>query len=266
MNLSGMFEWLQKELQAVKTPRFHLVEGAVDPRLSDAIIGSKVPLPLSYKEFVLKFGNAKLYRNSRNGYLITIFAGPREISNGGDGAYQIGYHDGASVCIVTRDGRGQIFEIESNAWVNVSEDFENWLEDACTTARRQFGRKVWNDILRGPQPFTESEKRMLENRSMIRWRAIGVNPDGNIKIEVKNGGKSILKAITIGVRSRDGHLNGAVRLDIETIVPGGIGTLDVDCYRDFVTATEVELFELPSPKPEDREYYFEFKGKDRVES
>src|ERR1700681_3678536 len=74
----NMFEWLEREMSAVKTPRFHLIEDrSADPNLQDAVLGSSLPLPLSYKGFVLKFGNAKLFRTSRSGYRIGVFASPK---------------------------------------------------------------------------------------------------------------------------------------------------------------------------------------------
>ena len=56
-----MFDWLEKEIGTINTRRFHVVEGPADAALRAAIEGNEVPLPRSYKEFVFRFGQAKLY-------------------------------------------------------------------------------------------------------------------------------------------------------------------------------------------------------------
>src|SRR5688572_14356491 len=96
-----MFEWLEREVSLIKTPRFHLVDGPADQKLQEAVIRSSLPLPASYKEFILRFGNAKLYRNSRNdSYRIGVFAAPRAATlDDGMRIYHLGFHDGASVYV-----------------------------------------------------------------------------------------------------------------------------------------------------------------------
>src|SRR5437773_63345 len=115
----NMFEWLEREISAVRTPRFHVVDGPADLKLSDAVISSNILLPSSYKAFVLKFGNAKLYRNSRNGsYRIGVFAGPRQARlDDGTLIYHLGWHDGASVYVKALSSPKDlpIFEFEEGA-------------------------------------------------------------------------------------------------------------------------------------------------------
>ena len=92
-----MFEWLDQEISAIKTPRFHLVDGPADPKLRESIMRSQLAIPSSYREFVLRFGNAKLYRRSRSGYLVVVFAGPREATlNNGTIIYHLGFQSGTS--------------------------------------------------------------------------------------------------------------------------------------------------------------------------
>jgi len=70
-----MFEWLEQEISAVRTPRFHVVDGPVEAKLRQAVMQSGLLLPPSYREFVLNFGNAKLYRRAQsNSYRIGVFA------------------------------------------------------------------------------------------------------------------------------------------------------------------------------------------------
>jgi hypothetical protein len=72
-----MHEWLEEEMRSIKTPKFHLVDGPASSEFRKVIESSDFRLPESYREFLLKFGNAQLYRYSSN-YYITVFAGPRE--------------------------------------------------------------------------------------------------------------------------------------------------------------------------------------------
>src|SRR6266850_5240334 len=124
-----MFEWLEREISEVKTPRFHLIEGhPADPNLQDAVLGSSLHLPLSYKGFVMKFGNAKLYRNvGDDSYRIGVFAGPREAtSNDGTPIYHIGFDDGASIYVKPETGSIEllIFEFEEDSEEKVADGFE----------------------------------------------------------------------------------------------------------------------------------------------
>src|SRR5687768_6265660 len=128
-----MFEWLEEELRSIKTPRFHLIDGDIPPALRKAILESPVPVPPSYKQFVLKFGNAHLYRNSRIGYRIGVFASPREAKvKDGTRLLHVGFHLDASVYLKDSDTLKStdgfpIFEFENNKEYKVACDFEEWL-------------------------------------------------------------------------------------------------------------------------------------------
>jgi hypothetical protein len=257
-----MFEWLEHEISVIKTPGFHSVDGPADAKLREAVTASPLRLPLSYQQFVLKFGNAKLYRRSRNGYRIGVFAGPREATlNDGTRVYHLGFHDGASVYVKPSSGtaRFPIFEFEENFEEKVAGGFDEWLTASCTKARNDYDRKGWGEILRGPRPFTAKEREMMEARRLIRWKVLGIDGDGNHMLEIINEGSHSLPALTVGVRSKDGRLNGAVRLVISHIGPGQKAVLHTDCYKTLISPELVEVFALPEPKPEDRCYYWEFK-------
>lgn len=258
-----MFEWLEQEITAVKTPRFHLVEGPADSKLRDAVDQSGLPLPAAYKEFVLKFGNAKLYRKSRNGYRIIVYAGPREAKlDDGARIYHLGSHDGASVYVKPAKDSVElpVFEFEDGCEEKVANTFEEWLEDSCARVRNKYVKeKKWVGILRGPEPFTLRENELIGGRKQIHWRVLGIDVDRKNMFEVTNASHSVLPALTVGIRSKDGQLNGAVRLNIQHIGPGQTAILHVDCYKDLKPPEEIEAFALPDPQPEDRDYYWEFR-------
>jgi hypothetical protein len=256
-----MFEWLEEEICEIGTPRFHLVQGPADERLRNAITSSVVPLPSSYIAFVLRFGDARLYRRSRDGYRIGVFAGPRraQLDDGTD-VFHVGYFDTASVYVKLCElsSTPVLFQFDDGAEQRIGTDFEDWLRESCKCARQFYGTKEWADILRRPKPFTAEEKKMIETRRRIGWRVLGVDQEGNHIFEVSNHSERTLASLTVGLRSSDRRLNGAIRLRVEEVLPGQTSVLHADCYKDLKPPTEIEAFELPDPQPEDRPYYYEF--------
>lgn len=257
-----MYDWLERELEAVKTPKFHIVDGPASPEFREVILQSHHRLPTAYKEFVLQFGNAKLYRRSRSGsYNISIFAGPREARLDDETpVYEIGFHDSARVFVeaTTALAEGTIWEIEAGERERVGDRFDEWLADSCARARAQYGAEKWAEILRGPEPFTLEETEIVEARRLIRWRVVEIDKAGNHVFEITNASSRTLPTLTVGVRSRDRRLNGAVSLNIRHIDPGHKAVVHADCYKDLREPEEIEVFDLPDPKPEDREFYGEF--------
>jgi hypothetical protein len=258
-----MFEWLEEEISAIKTPRFHVVDGPADAKLRKAVAGSNLPMPSGYVEFVLRFGNARLYRNARNNsYQVGVFAGPREaMLNNGTRIYHIGFHDGASVYVKRLPSLAPppILEFECGSEEEMASSFEEWLSASCAVARKKYGKAKWAEILRGPKPFSMEEREIIEARRLMRWRVLGIDADGNHILEVTNAGRRALATLTVGARSKDGRLNGAVRLKVRNVSPGQTALLHVGCYKGLVPPQEVEVFALPDPNPEDRDYYWEFK-------
>jgi hypothetical protein len=51
-----VFEWLEQEMSQIKTNKFHLVDGPASRELKQAVEGCELPLPASYRNFVLRFG------------------------------------------------------------------------------------------------------------------------------------------------------------------------------------------------------------------
>ena len=259
-----MFEWLEQEILAVKTPRFHVVDGPANELLEQAIRESTIPLPQGYPEFVLRFGNAKLYRNPQNNsYRIGVFGAPRAaILRDGTHIYHIGFHDGANVYVkpTSKNNKTSFFEFDAGSEKDLGTNFERWLELTCDYIRRSYTDEEWASILEGPKPFTSDELDIIIARRQIHWRVLGIDGQGGHIFEVTNNSDRILPALTIGVRSRDNGLNGAVRLDTHELKPGETAVLHKDCYKGLVPSDQIDIFNPPDPKPEDREYYYEFQG------
>jgi hypothetical protein len=45
-----------------------------------------------------------------------------------------------------------------------ADGFEEWLIKRCQTARKQFKNSEWEAIRKGPEPFNEKEKAIIEAR------------------------------------------------------------------------------------------------------
>ena len=251
-----MFEWLEEEMESVRTPGFHVVDGPANPKLREAVANSGLPVPLTYKEFVLRFGNAKLYRQSRCGYTVGVFAGPRTVELEGGTANEIGFRDSSSVYVLSRDG--PVYEAGVRPEHVAAANFEEWLKTSCVATRKGFSHAKWSQILRGPAPFSSDESHIIETRKRFEWKVVEIDPSGDRVFEVTNRSDGTLPVLTIGVRSKDRRLNGVVRLNVSHVDPGESTVVRVACYKDVFPPEEIEVFSLPDPQPEDREYYAEF--------
>jgi hypothetical protein len=257
-----MFEWLEQEISDIQTPRFHVVDGPVNAKLREAVLHSDLPLPSSYREFVLRFGNARLYRRPKSdSFQIGVFAGPREVIQGdGQRIYSLGFHDGAKVYVKPSANSTKvcIFESEFGSEELVSNDFEEWLSESCAIIRSTYGKAKWCEIVRGPMPFTKEEQEIIESRRAICWQVLGIDAEGNHIFEITNASNRTLPVLTLGIRSKNRRLNGAILLEIGHIGSGQNGVAHAGCYKGLISPQEIEVFSLPDPRPEDRERYGEF--------
>lgn len=268
--METMFEWLVDEMAKVKTRKFFLVDGPASAELRQAVEASRSPLPPSYKEFVLRFGNSKLYRYSTN-YYITVFAGPSEAESSSDERFVHFGQTWTSMAYfkhsMLEEGKeSPVFELyQENAIQKTADGFEEWLKEKCTTARKRFKKKEWEAIERGPPPFTDQELAIVEARKHYRWRVVGIAPDGNLRFEIHNGSDMVLPFLFVGVRGKlrtpnSGPLDGGAYLPVSAIRPGETKIVEYDCYKQFISPEQTEVFELPEPGPEDRDSYWEFKS------
>jgi hypothetical protein len=263
-----MFEWLIDEMASVKTPKFHLVDGPASGELREIILASEIPVPPSYKEFVLKFGNAKLFRMG-SVHAVGVFGAPREAETGqGEPLWYFGKSYPAPAYfkaqLLQPGHESPIFEWYHQAGLRkVSDDFETWLRKRCQAARRRYKKRQWEAIKPGPEPFSPEEERIVVARRRYRWRVLGVAPNGDLRFEVHNGSDITLPFLSLGVRGKPNPkntypLNGGVWLAVDTLAPGETGIIEKDCYKKLLNPVETEVFELPDPGPEDRERFWEF--------
>src|SRR5690606_32005546 len=98
--------------------------------------------------------------------------------------------------------------------------FEEWLKSNCEASRKLFKKKQWQQIEKGPPPFTEREQAIVEARRKFRWRVAGIAANGDIKFAVHNGSDMVLPFLSIGIRGKNGEITGGVWLPVSTILPG----------------------------------------------
>ena len=178
-------------MSRMKTPKFHLVDGPASADLRQGVDSCDFPLPPSYTEFALRFGNAELYRYGSN-YYITIFAGPRGAeSSEGDAFVHIGRtwtsHVYFKEALLVAGHESPVFEWFNNGIRQTAVSFEDWLKIRCESARRRFKKKDWNAIERGPTPFTTQEQAIVEARRQFLWRVVGIAPNEDLRFEIHNG-------------------------------------------------------------------------------
>jgi hypothetical protein len=261
-----MFEWLDQELAEIRTKRFHLVDGPASNDFREAVLASPLPAPPSYVEFVLRFGNAKLYRmTGLDLYWLLVFAAPHAVeSRAGEPLLYMGGYDES--CAYLREGKleagceSPIFESTDVGIRKAADSFEEWLTARAARSRRRYKRKEWAAELRGPSPFTAEEWAVVQARRQFVWRIVGVTPRGEIMYEVSNGSDRLLPFLSIGIRSKSGKLQGGVWLPVAHIAPGEKAVVVKDTYGDLLEPSDVEAYPLPDPEPEERARYWEFRG------
>lgn len=257
-----MYEWLEREIAEIQTRGFHVVDGS-HPRRQDELREESV-LPASYRAFVVRFGNAKLYRQG-SGYTVGVRAEPEPAESiGGEPLRCIGHFDDARAYfredLLVPGEEPPVFEWGSGGLRLAADSFREWLESRCALARRRYGKKRWAEIVRGPKPFTDQERAIVDARRQFRWRFLGVGDTGGLRFEVQNASTRTLPYLSIGIRSKNGRISGGVWLPVSHVAPGTQAIVEKECYRNVAPPEELEPFALPDPGPEDRERYWEFKS------
>ena len=261
-----MYGWLNDEMARIRTNKFHVVDGPLSFEKRKMVEQTELAVPSSYKQFVIQFGNAKLYRLG-SVYLVQVFAVPADArSDSGVDLLHFGRTDLALAYFKTSSllpdgGESPVFEWRHGQGLHQASDgFEEWLKSKCAASRKLFTKKQWQQVENGPPPFTEQEHRLIQARRKFRWRVVGIATNGDIQFSVHNGSDMVLPFLSVGVRGKNGHVNGGVWLPVSFVKPGHTAVIEANCYKDLLPADQVEVFEQPDPEPEDRDRYWEFKA------
>jgi hypothetical protein len=260
-----MYEWLEKELAEVKTPRFHLVDGPVSEDVMREVLRGPSSLPPSYREFIFRFGNARLYKQA-SAYSVGVRAVPDQgRSETGELLRRIGHFDDANAYLKEEllripEPESPVFEWTSHGLTRIAGSFADWLEKRADAARRRYGHKRWAEIVRGPEPFSQEEWAIVDARRRFEWRLLGVGDDSVGRFEVANNSPRTLPFLSIGIRSRDGRVSGGIWLPVSDVTPGAKAVVKKECYKGVIAPHELEAFPLADPEPQDRDRYWEFRA------
>jgi hypothetical protein len=260
-----MFQWLEQEIKTIRTGEFHVVDGPASDSLRAITEGSGGRLPKSYEQFVLRFGNAKLYRK-HGYYIVGVPASPRlECYSDGVEFYRVGHYQSSDAYVraaLRGDGEeSPVFEGVEGQLVQVADGFETWVSRRCRDARSTYGKRQWAAIVAGPTPFTGDEVGIVEARRFFSCRIVGVSPRGNALFEVHNGSQTRLPFLSVGVRRRGSGLDGGAWLPVGHVQPGQTAVIEHHAYGPVVDPRDVEIFQLPDPRPHNRDRYWEFRSK-----
>lgn len=256
------YDWLKAEIDTIRTKKFHVVEALAESELLGVL--NDLKLPLDYKDFVREFGRAKLYRQG-SWYRVGVVAPPSSeaLSTGAEALLLIGHFDDARSyfkSVDLADGKdAPVFEWGAGLR-QTAESFEKWLKKRCSDARRKYGARRWQEIVQGPEPFSQEEMRVLEARRKFQWEVAGITSNGDLRFKVTNGSELSLPYLSVGIRSPAGDFEGRVFVPITHVAPGATTVVEVDAYKKNVDPSEVQVFPLPDPEPEDRDRYWEFRG------
>ncbi len=258
------FGWLEEQVKAVKTNNFFVIAGPVSKSLRKRIETSPIGVPSSYKSFVIQFGHSKLYC-SRQLYMVEVFASPHEVkSKDGEDLLQFGKTDESPAYFKTTDLRDDGAEIPVYEWNpedglhKAFPGFEKWLLESCRIARRQFKKKRWAEIIKGPEPFSHEELKIIEARRLFHWKVVGIAEDGDLLLDITNRSTMHLSFLSVGVSGKKVG-KGGVYVSVADIDPGEHKVRKVSCYKRDEQPRELELFHEPDPLPETRDSYWEFR-------
>jgi hypothetical protein len=270
-----MFDWLAREIAEIKTNKFHKIDGPISPENRALVERSVLAVPPSYKQFVVRFGNANLYRSSSGVYLVRVFAVPSEEEKDGEALHYFGRTDKSLAyfkdSLLAPESESPVFESYHNVGLRKTADgFEEWLQKKSTAARRAFKKQDWESIVQGPPPFDDRERAIIEARRQFRCRVVGVTGAGEIQFEVINESSAILPFLSVSIRGKsrvDGSLfEGEIAIPTDHILPRAKSVVVRDCGKEWIDAKEIEANVEPDPGPEDRKFYWEFRASSKPAS
>ncbi|MCE9552168.1 MAG: SMI1/KNR4 family protein [Planctomycetes bacterium] len=224
-----MFEWLVDEMMKVHTRKFYRVDGPLRIDNRELVERSELPIPPSYKSFILQFGNASLYRIG-DLYRVQVFASPcADETEDGEPRLCFGRTEDTFAyfkeSLIVLDAESPVFEwhYEEEVEKQTANGFEEWIRRQCARVRKYYTKKEWQEIEKGPPAFSDHEKRIVEARRKFRWRIVGIGNSGDIRFEVCNGSEMVLPFLSIGIRGRMRSFDDAL--------DGGYGFPSGQCFQ-----------------------------------
>lgn len=259
------YEWLHDLRNRIERAKF-LVFEPISPMALEAFESGIGPLPDAYREFLLTFGEARLFRSFiSDSYELTVEApshiDTQEVSSQ---IVRVGRSGTETALYVWQNGslhgKGSLYGIYQGHMREIASSFEQWLEQGRHRARSQYSRKEWAQVLAPVLPFTEEEQRVVDALAQFRFHQVGLSDQGGLVVEVKNDSPIQLPWIPVKMKWLwgDGSLGtGAGIIPTSKLKPGEARLTEVsNTYKDAgVKPEQIELIAHPPILPDDRPFY-----------
>jgi hypothetical protein len=200
-----------------------------------------------------------LFRKA-NYYLLGVKAAPEPgVSATGEPLICIGHFDAARAYFRVEEllpgAEPSVLEWDTSLR-EAAPRFDQWVEMRVKACRSKYRTSEWDQIVRGPTPFSAEEVALIEARARVLWRVVAVTSDSIVRFEICNQSDRTFSYISIDVRWDKAR--GRVFIPTANIPPGHTGIVEKKVYP-HTDPTKLEFFDPPSPAPEERPQYWEFK-------
>jgi hypothetical protein len=223
-----------------------------------ALLSLSSAFPPSYIEFLTRYGGVKLFREGL-GYLMTVSPTPVKVDDDEYGElFRFGSYDDSyyyfSPTSMKPNEESPVYAFVDGELVPVAHSFSEWISLGSTELLSRQTPMPDGEVTTA---FSEQEQMIVRHRRQYLWQIIG-RTEKFVVINITNASDATLDCITLGVRSIDRTINGAVKVDVRDVAKGMSKNINLDCYSHLVHPSRVELFNLPEPTPSTRSTYFEF--------
>jgi hypothetical protein len=258
------FSWFDKEMKRVKWSTFYVTRRNFTLESLRNLGLHQEDLPEDYLTFLLKYGEALLFRkfSSMDSHYMSVLA-PSLVTQ----------HTSVPMLLIGgywTEGRAYLIQDEIGVYSNsgtrptkISESFEAWFCSRFNRGKRQYKSAEWKTLESPPRPFSPAEEAIAKALPRYSFKKVGVDPGGNVLIEVHNGSDQLLDWANVGVRAKD-ILEGGAIIPVGHIRPGETKIICRPCYKRQVSADEIDLFPFREPTPEDRECFEELLNLNRA--
>ena len=252
-----MYENLIKDIKKIKTRNFHKLEVKDFSKLDDLLFKEKNEPTLEY--FWKAFGGAKLFRVGRMSYKMVIFNKLEFNEYKKNELVYFSFVD--DVRFFLDQKTGEIYKGVEGGFKKEASSFLDWFSVSYNCLVGSYKKNDWKKIVSGPSPFSQEEIELLKLKKNIVWQDMGLEGESSQRIfSVENRNSSgVVKWLTIGVKSIDKRLNGAIYLDIEGVKEGETVNITNSCYSELYDPRKLETFPIDMQGPEEREYFIDFR-------
>jgi len=260
-----MYNWLRDAIREVAVPKFHLVGEPCKPVDAEYILNASLEVPVSYKNFIVEFQYAKLFRDGLKHYRIDIWPDPifyESEKYGGltcIGKYEMGY------VYFNFDELDKGKDVPVYEWYGMSgirkaaDSFPDWIEIKYRNARRKYKSKEWKKLLVPLPPFTEHEQTIIAARHQMKWELVRVEDNLDRVIRVTNMSNIVLPFLTLDINRADGSNIGGKFVPISDLLPGETKEYRFSLYEEYPDHAEQQLADRRDPEPGEQEFYWEFR-------